>query len=137
MSHEIDPSEIRDDTGKARPSKRPGRPPSHRIKHINVSLTVEEYHKIKENAKLCSMTPTTYMRLVSLRKQVTEGKLDRDAQRHIYRQISGIANNINQIVRITNTKKDTNQADILALQKELGSVVALFVSIQDDKEPEE
>lgn len=113
------------------PANRPkkGRPPSHRTKQIRLRLTEQEYEKIATHAKQMSLTPTSYLRKVGLRERVIPGKFDLNAQREIFRQVRGIANNVQQIVRGANTFKNLRQQDIAFLKEQLQKTVELFTDL--------
>jgi len=111
--------------------RRAGRPPTYRTEQIRMRLSKEELEKIRENSKEAALTPVAYVRRIALRKHISHGKLDRDTQTGIWRQISGIARNINQI---TKTYHLENRVDIQELKNELEKITALFFSIQKAQE---
>lgn len=112
------------------PTKRlTGRPRTNRTKHLFLRLTPEELEQITANATRMSLKPTTYLRKVGLRERVIPGKFDLNAQREIFRQVRGIANNVQQIVRGANTYKNLRQQDIVFLKEQLQKAVELFTDL--------
>jgi hypothetical protein len=115
--------------------RRAGRPPTHRTEQIRVRLSKEELDTITSNAKIASLKPATYLRHLGMRRHISNGKLDRDTQTEIWRQIAGIARNINQI---TKTYHIENRVEIEELKHDLEQIRALFFAIQNvDKDSDE
>lgn len=121
------------------PANRPkkGRPLAHRTKQIRLRLTEQEYEKISTHAKQMSLSPTSYLRKVGLRERVIPGKFDLNAQREIFRQVRGIANNVQQIVRGANTFKNLRQQDISFLKEQLQKAVELFTDLTKPRAKED
>lgn len=73
------------------------RPKDPKTERIHVRLSPEEHSELMEAAKREAMTLPEYLRMSGLKRRPPSTLLDRDAQREIWKQVSGIARNINQI----------------------------------------
>ena len=63
-----------------------------------VRLSPDESRLVDSAASQLGLTPASYLRhLGTSRKLPKTGKIDRDAQREIWKQVSGMARNLNQI----------------------------------------
>lgn len=67
-----------------------------------VRFSPEEAEKLTEAAAKEGVSIATYMRRASLGRKPPGGRLDRDSQREIWRQVAGVARNVNQIARAAN-----------------------------------
>lgn len=76
-----------------------------------IRFTAEEYLSIKAKASQAGKTITTYIRQASLQQQI-QITLDSE-ERQFVRQLIGMANNLNQLV------KKAHQQDLLELMLEL------------------
>ena len=85
-----------------------------------VRLTPDESKLIDESAAHLGLTPASYLRHLGTNKRLPRtGKLDRDAQRELWKQVAGMARNMNQI---------TIKANSLDLKK--GELESLSLSIE-------
>lgn len=76
------------------------RPRPHRV---SVRLSPEEYEHVLSTSAELALTPSEFMRRLSLKKQLPRrGAFDRDAQREIWKEIHAIGKNINQLAHNSN-----------------------------------
>jgi hypothetical protein len=68
---------------------------------ISLKMASEEYYSLKAKARLASITRSEYIRRCILSSEVKQ-RLSSEHLGHI-RQLSGMANNVNQIARKANT----------------------------------
>src|SRR5690606_10588337 len=82
--------------------KKGGRPPKmiKRDKQAGVRFTTVEYAIVKQKALKSGMRVMAYMREMSLKGQIIERLTPEDRQ--ILRQLAGIGNNLNQLVKKCN-----------------------------------
>jgi hypothetical protein len=62
-----------------------------------VRFTRPEYFIVKQNAAKAGMTPSTYIRQLAIHTQVSTRLTDEE--RYFVRQLIGMANNLNQLVK--------------------------------------
>ena len=77
-----------------------GRPRTERTEQRVVRLTAEEDALVAAQAAELGLTPAAFLRLAGLRKLPRRrGALDPEMAREIWRQVSGVARNVNQLAR--------------------------------------
>lgn len=80
---------------------RPAKKPSEKMGYkITVKMATEEYYSLKAKAGLAGINRSEFIRLC-IRSSVVKQRLSPELMKHI-RQLSGMANNINQIARTAN-----------------------------------
>ena len=67
-----------------------------------VRFSPEEAEKLTQAAAQEGISVATFMRRAALGRKAPSGRLDRDSQREIWRQVSGVARNVNQLARAAN-----------------------------------
>jgi hypothetical protein len=69
-----------------------------------VRLSLDEDKIVSENAQELGLTPASFLRLASIKKLPRRsGMLDIEIQKDMWRQISGMARNINQLSKYAHT----------------------------------
>ena len=80
---------------------RPAKKPSEKMGYkITVKMATEEYYSLKAKAGLAGINRSEFIRLC-IRSSVVKQSLSPELMGHI-RQLSGMANNVNQIARTAN-----------------------------------
>ena len=81
--------------------------------HVNYWMNEAEYKHLKEQAQIAGMGTDPFLRNLVAGVQLRPRPPDQYAK--LLRQLSGIANNINQIAHNANARKCTTDADIREL----------------------
>ncbi len=80
---------------------RPAKKPSEKMGYkITVKMATEEYYSLKAKAGLAGINRSEFIRQC-IRSSVVKQRLSPELMKHI-RQLSGMANNVNQIARTAN-----------------------------------
>jgi len=111
------------------PARKPtGRPRTNRKNRVVVRLTDDELAKLKEYAVINAKNPATLLRTLATRPNFSghHNRLDRDIQKKLWQQVAGIANNINQIAKLTHQGqiRDTN-----AISEQIDIVIGAFLTL--------
>ena len=71
-----------------------------------VRLSAEEDSHVSTQAAELGLTPATYLRLTALKKlPKVRGVLDREIQKELWKQVTGMARNMNQLTRCAHSGK--------------------------------
>ena len=83
-----------------------GRPRTDRSRQRVVRLSVEEDAQIMAQATELGLTAAAFLRLSALKKLPRrKGVIEPETAREIWRQVSGVARNVNQLTKIANAGK--------------------------------
>jgi len=108
-----------------RPAKKPSEKKAYKI---TVKMATEEYYSLKAKAGLAGINLSEFNRQ-SIRSSVVKQRLTPELMGHI-RQLSGMANNVNQIARTANTAGYIEvHSHCLAMNESLDKVIR---RIEDD-----
>ncbi|QGY46281.1 plasmid mobilization relaxosome protein MobC [Maribellus comscasis] len=88
---------IKNRNSNGRPAKKPSEKKGYKI---TVKMATEEYYSMKAKAGLVGINRSEFIRQC-IRSTVIKQRLSPELMRHI-RQLSGMANNVNQIARTAN-----------------------------------
>ena len=80
-----------------RPAKKPSEKKAYKI---TIKMATEEYYSLKAKSGLAGINRSEFIRLC-IRSSVVKQRLSPELMKHI-RQLSGMANNVNQIARTAN-----------------------------------
>ena len=94
---------------------------THRLKQRVVRLSESEDQTIREKALEAGYsTHASFLRELALGVKIkTSGKLDREFQKQIWRQVSGIGRNLNQIAFKLNSNAGIYQTEFEAVYEEI------------------
>jgi len=110
------------------PARPTGRPRTNRKNRVVVRLTDDELAKLKEYAVINAKNPATLLRTLATRPKFSghHNRLDRDIQKRLWQQVAGIANNINQIAKLSHQGqiRDTN-----AISEQIDIVIGAFLTL--------
>ena len=94
---------------------------------VSVRLSPEEYEQVLSFSKELAISPSEFMRRLSLKKQLPRrGAFDRDAQRAIWKEIHAIGKNINQLAHNSNRGMLTQTEDLSLVRDALQKMVKKF-----------
>lgn len=92
---------------------------------INLKLTPKDYNSVKQKAEKLGMTPTEYARELTLKgcvkSRFTLEELD------LIRQLAGMANNLNQVV------KQANKSGFSLVSVEIAHIAVKIKELVDDR----
>lgn len=93
-------------------------------KKLSLRLSKSEYENLQSQLYVSGMKGEPYLRKLLASQEIkprpTEGQL------RLVREISGIANNINQITRLANTVKSVSPAQVEELQRLCSEALSLL-----------
>lgn len=109
MSEEIEGYDVASDMASNR------KPNRKEAKQISFRLSEDEYEKLRQSAETLNMSVPAFVKKKAQGTRLVKPKLDLESRRTIVRDLSGIANNINQIAKYCNAHQD--DADIERLNE--------------------
>ena len=80
-------------------------------KQISFRVSEDEYEKLKQSAETLNMSVPAFVKKKAEGSRLVAPKLDKETRQTIVRDLSGIANNTNQIAKVLNTKY-VNEQDL-------------------------
>lgn len=102
------------------------REPSRREpKQISFRVSEDEYEKLEQSAETLNMSVPAFVKKKAQGSRLVAPKLDKETRQSITRDLSGIANNTNQIARTLNTRyvdADDLNRNLDALRKEVNAL---------------
>lgn len=94
-------------------------------KQISFRVSEQEYEKLKQSAETLNMSVPAFVKKKAEGSRLVTPKFDRETRQAIVRDLSGIANNTNQISKVLNTKyvneQDLNR-NLQALRNEVNQL---------------
>ena len=94
-------------------------------KQISFRVSEDEYEKLKQSAETLNMSVPAFVKKKAEGSRLVTPKFDKDTRQAIVRDLSGIANNTNQIAKVLNTKyvneQDLNR-NLQALRNEVNQL---------------
>ena len=94
-------------------------------KQISFRVSEQEYEKLKQSAETLNMSVPAFVKKKAEGSRLVTPKFDRETRQAIVRDLSGIANNTNQIAKVLNTKyvneQDLNR-NLQALRNEVNQL---------------
>lgn len=94
-------------------------------KQISFRVSEQEYEKLKQSAETLNMSVPAFVKKKAEGSRLVTPKFDRETRQAIVRDLSGIANNTNQIAKVLNTKyvdADDLNRNLDALRKEVNAL---------------
>lgn len=94
-------------------------------KQISFRVSETEYSKLRQSAETLNMSVPAFVKKKAQGARLVAPKFDLESRQSIVRDLSGVANNINQIAKYCNQHKDGNiywerlEHNITMLRKEL------------------
>lgn len=73
-------------------------------KQISFRVSEQEYEKLKQSAETLNMSVPAFVKKKAEGSRLVIPKFDKETRQTIVRELSGIANNTNQIAKVLNTK---------------------------------
>ncbi|GAA3720372.1 plasmid mobilization relaxosome protein MobC [Salinicoccus jeotgali] len=73
-------------------------------KQISFRVSEDEYEKLRQSAETLNMSVPAFVKKKAEGSRLVTPKFDKATREIIVRELSGIANNTNQIARVVNTK---------------------------------
>ncbi len=73
-------------------------------KQISFRVSEDEYEKLKQSAETLNMSVPAFVKKKAEGSRLVAPKFDKETRQTIVRDLSGIANNTNQIAKVLNTK---------------------------------
>ena len=110
------------------------RPRDPRTVRVQTRFSPEEMQEVEAAAKRDAVTVCEYLRQTALKRRHRASFIDRDAQREIWRQVSGAARNINQITKKVNTST-VMEEDVSALRAELQQIIDSMMVVAGKRKP--
>lgn len=107
------------------------RPRTDRTTQRVVRLTAEEDQQVAASAAELGLSPAAFLRLAGLKKfprRRSGAVLDRDAQKEVWRQVAGMARNVNQLTKYAHSGK-LRPGEIEGLARELRVLVRLVMEM--------
>ncbi len=99
------------------------RPRTDRTTQRVVRLTTEEDLQVSAQAQELGLTAAAFLRMAALKKLPRrKGVLDPETAREIWRQVSGVARNVNQLTKIAHAGK-LKAEEVERLTKEVQALV--------------
>lgn len=77
-------------------------------KQINFRVNEYEYSKLQQSAETLNMSVPAFVKKKAQGARLVAPKFDQESRQAIVRDLSGVANNINQIARYCNQHSDGN-----------------------------
>lgn len=94
-------------------------------KQISFRVSEQEYEKLKQSAETLNMSVPAFVKKKAEGSRLVTPKFDKETRQTIVRDLSGIANNTNQIAKVLNTKyvneQDLNR-NLQALRNEVNQL---------------
>ena len=94
-------------------------------KQISFRVSEQEYEKLKQSAETLNMSVPAFVKKKAEGSRLVTPKFDKETRQAIVRDLSGIANNTNQIAKVLNTKyvneQDLNR-NLQALRNEVNQL---------------
>ncbi len=94
-------------------------------KQISFRVSEQEYEKLKQSAETLNMSVPAFVKKKAEGSRLVTPKFDKETRQTIVRELSGIANNTNQIAKVLNTKyvneQDLNR-NLQALRNEVNQL---------------
>ena len=94
-------------------------------KQISFRVSEDEYEKLKQSAETLNMSVPAFVKKKAEGSRLVAPKFDKETRQTIVRDLSGIANNTNQIAKVLNTKyvneQDLNR-NLQALRNEVNQL---------------
>ena len=94
-------------------------------KQISFRVSEQEYEKLKQSAETLNMSVPAFVKRKAEGSRLVTPKFDKETRQAIVRDLSGIANNTNQIAKVLNTKyvneQDFNR-NLQALRNEVNQL---------------
>lgn len=97
-------------------------------KQISFRVSEDEYLKLQQSAETLNLSVPAFVKKKAEGARLVAPKFDLESRQSIIRDLSGLANNINQIARYCNTHKDGNadfdnlNTNIEIIRKELNQL---------------
>lgn len=94
-------------------------------KQISFRVSEQEYEKLKQSAETLNMSVPAFVKKKAEGSRLVTPKLDKETRQTIVRDLSGIANNTNQIAKVLNTKyvdEDDLNRNLQALRNEVNQL---------------
>ena len=94
-------------------------------KQISFRVSEQEYEKLKQSAETLNMSVPAFVKKKAEGSRLVTPKFDKETRQAIVRDLSGIANNTNQIAKVLNTKyvdADDLNRNLDALRKEVNAL---------------
>ena len=107
------------------------RPRTNRTHQRVVRLTADEDRQLATAAAETGLSPAAVLRLAGLRKlprQRGSAVIDREAQRELWKQVSGMARNLNQLTKHAHSGQ-LRPGELDGLRDEMRAVVQIFFKL--------
>lgn len=94
-------------------------------KQISFRVSEQEYEKLRESAETLNMSVPAFVKKKAEGSRLVAPKFDKETRQMIVRELSGIANNTNQIAKVLNTKyvdADDLNRNLQALRNEVNEL---------------
>ena len=94
-------------------------------KQISFRVSEQEYEKLRESAETLNMSVPAFVKKKAEGSRLVAPKFDKETRQTIVRELSGIANNTNQIAKVLNTKyvdADDLNRNLQALRNEVNQL---------------
>ena len=94
-------------------------------KQISFRVSDDEYEKLKQSAETLNMSVPAFVKKKAEGSRLVAPKFDKETRQTIVRDLSGIANNTNQIAKVLNTKyvdADDLNRNLQALRNEVNQL---------------
>lgn len=94
-------------------------------KQISFRVSEQEYEKLKQSAETLNMSVPAFVKKKAEGSRLVTPKFDKETRQTIVRELSGIANNTNQIAKVLNTKyvdADDLKRNLQALRNEVNQL---------------
>ena len=94
-------------------------------KQISFRVSKDEYEKLKQSAETLNMSVPAFVKKKAEGSRLVVPKFDKETRQTIVRDLSGIANNTNQIAKVLNTKyvdADDLNRNLQALRNEVNQL---------------
>ena len=94
-------------------------------KQISFRVSEQEYEKLKQSAETLNMSVPAFVKKKAEGSRLVAPKFDKETRQTIVRDLSGIANNTNQIAKVLNTKyvdADDLNRNLQALRNEVNQL---------------
>ena len=94
-------------------------------KQISFRVSEQEYEKLKQSAETLNMSVPAFVKKKAEGSRLVTPKFDKETRQTIVRDLSGIANNTNQIAKVLNTKyvdEDDLNRNLQALRNEVNQL---------------
>lgn len=95
------------DEGEKRPNRK-------EAKQISFRVSESEYEKLRHSAETLNMSVPAFVKKKAQGARLVAPKLDKKSRQAIVRDLSGVANNVNQIAKYCNERKE--KADVQAIE---------------------